>query len=285
MKRKIIYLFLSFLLVNLFSCSKSENLSIVDYENFPGETHVRTDFDNWITNNLTKPYNIGVSYRWDEFSVELRKMIVPSDTAHSKRLLESIIKGLINSYLTIADSAFVRKFIPKNFILIGSANWNTNNTITLGTAEGGKQIVLFMVNWFDPSYADGVEQVLHTCHHEFGHILHQNIMYPKGYQAISKEGYLANWTSESIDKAKELGFVSQYSRSNSDEDFVEMISYMLVWGKDYYEYWLNSYPAEGKARMRKKEAIIVSYFEDNYGIDFYKLQAQVREDIDQYLDQ
>jgi substrate import-associated zinc metallohydrolase lipoprotein len=74
--------------------------------------------------------------------------------------------------------------------------------------------------------------------------------------------------------------------SAPDEDFVEMISIMLTEGKAGFDKIVNSIPAgasqngitqaDAKAKLRKKEAMVVAYYKDVWGMDFYRLQSRVR---------
>jgi hypothetical protein len=74
--------------------------------------------------------------------------------------------------------------------------------------------------------------------------------------------------------------------SAPDEDFVEMIAMMLIEGKAGFDTIVNSIPAgtsingitraDAIAKLRKKEAMVVAYYKDVWGIDFYSLQLRVR---------
>ncbi|HEY1199688.1 MAG TPA: substrate import-associated zinc metallohydrolase lipoprotein, partial [Niastella sp.] len=186
----------------------------------------------------------------------------------------------------------------KFFVLCGSASWNTDGTITLGTAEGGRKIVLYVLNDFRtkamPDYrasdSMGIKQMFHTIEHEFGHILHQNVLYPDDYKRITPGLYTANWNNVSDNAARRDGFVTAYSMSAPDEDFVEMISMMLTEGNAGFDKIVNSIPAgssqngitqaDAKAKLRKKEAMVVAYYKDVWGMDFYRLQTRVRAAVD-----
>src|SRR5258708_13277535 len=87
--------------------------------------------------------------------------------------------------------------------------------------------------------------MMHTMHHEFGHILHQNVLYPVSFKTIST-GYTGNWYNISDAQARQMGFITSYAQAAPDEDFVEMISSMLTGGPngpagryDEYEQYLT----------------------------------------------
>jgi substrate import-associated zinc metallohydrolase lipoprotein len=130
-----------------------------------------------------------------------------------------------------------------------------------------------------------IKQVFHTIHHEFAHILHQTIMYPLEYKRITVGLYTTNWNNVSDAAARLDGFITPYSMSGPDEDFVEMISIMLTEGKAGFDKIVNNISgtspngttaAEAKSRLRQKEDIVVDYFAKVWKIDFYSLQARTR---------
>ena len=51
-------------------------------------------------------------------------------------------------YVEEAGKVFYNKYSPKFFILSGSNEYNSEGSITLGTAEGGRKVILYGVNLF-----------------------------------------------------------------------------------------------------------------------------------------
>lgn len=295
---------LSYLCIALLflACKKSENLgSVDDIPGLGGDTWDKGPIDNWVYTNLTKPFNISVKYKWDQFELELNKNLVPPREEKIVPVMEAVKKVWIDTYIAEAGEVFMKTYCPKFFVLCGSASWNTDGTITLGTAEGGRKIVLYVLNDFRtksmpdyrPSDSMGIKQMFHTIEHEFGHILHQNVLYPDDYKRITPGFYTANWNNVSDNAARRDGFVTAYAMSAPDEDFVEMISMMLTEGKAGFEKIVNSIPAgtsengitqaDAKAKLRKKEAMVVAYFKDVWGMDFYRLQSRVRAAVDSLI--
>lgn len=285
-----------------FSCKKSENLgSVDDIPGLGGDVWDKGPIDNWIYSNLTKPFNISVKYKWDQFELELNKNLVPPKEEKIVPVMEAVKKVWIDTYIAEAGDVFMKTYCPKFFVLCGSASWNTDGTITLGTAEGGRKIVLYVLNDFRtkamPDYrasdSMGIKQMFHTIEHEFGHILHQNVLYPDDYKRITPGFYTANWNNVSDNAARRDGFVTAYSMSAPDEDFVEMISMMLTEGRAGFDKIVNSIPAgssqngitqaDAKAKLRKKEAMVVAYYKDVWGMDFYRLQSRVRAAVDSLI--
>lgn len=130
-----------------------------------------------------------------------------------------------------AGANFIRSYSPKKYVLVGSPKYNPNTgTITLGEAEGGRKIVLYRLNWFDLKDRDLIQQIMKTVHHEFGHTLHQTILYPEEFKNITPGGYTTSWNNMSEEEALKLGYVSSYACAGPDEDFVEMIARIAVFG-------------------------------------------------------
>ncbi|MBC9932631.1 zinc-binding metallopeptidase [Chitinophaga qingshengii] len=297
---KLILLALSFFL--LLSCSKKDDLGKVDdIPGLGGDTWVKGPLDRWLFDTLTVPYNIAVKYKWDQFEFELNKVLVPPREEKVIPVMSAIKKVWMNTYIAEAGELFFRRYCPKFFILSGSASWNENGTITLGTAEGGRKVVLYLLNDFVtkdmPGYKASdsaiVKQMFHVIEHEFGHILHQTVMYPVEFKRICAGLYTANWNNIDDISAYQDGFVTPYAMSGYDDDFVEMISTMLVEGKVGFDKIVNSIPpgysingtpqAEAKAKLRRKEAMVVSYFQTVWHIDFYSLQTRTRREINKLL--
>jgi substrate import-associated zinc metallohydrolase lipoprotein len=301
MNKRLLYLF-AIVIVAMVSCKKNDNLGNVD--NIPGlggDTWVKGPIDNWIYDNLTKPFNISVKYKWDQFELELNKDLVPPKEEKIIPVMQAVKKVWIDTYIAEAGDVFMKTYCPKFFVLCGSASWNTDGTITLGTAEGGRKIVLYVLNNFrtkdmpdyTPSDSLTIKQMFHTIEHEFGHILHQNVLYPEDFKRITPGFYTANWNNVSDNAARRDGFVTAYAMSAPDEDFVEMISMMLTEGRGGFDKIVNSIPAgtstngttqaDAIAKLRKKEATVVGYYKDVWGIDFYSLQTRVRAAVESLI--
>jgi substrate import-associated zinc metallohydrolase lipoprotein len=187
----------------------------------------------------------------------------------------------------------LRKYAPKNFVLVGSPQYNYNGSITLGQAEGGTKITLYLINYFSRLKKDSAsfKQMIHTIHHEFGHILHQNVLYSPNYRSITG-GYTATWFNITDASARTQGFITAYAMASPDEDFVEMISSMLAGGPngptgyDNYDKLLTQAGTTTSAaylNIKAKEAVVVDYFAKIWGIDFYALQAKCRAALAGYL--
>lgn len=289
------------LLTILGSCGKDDDLGNVD--NIPGlggDTWAPGPIDIWIRDSLTVPYNIAAKYKWDQGELDFNRTLVPPKEEKIIPVLSAIRKVWINNYVAVAGELFMKRYSPKFFVLVGSASYNPDGTITLGTAEGGRKILLYVLNDFRikgmsdylPQDSLNVKEMFHTIEHEFGHILHQTVLYAPDFKRISVGMYTANWNNISDAEARADGFVTAYAMSAPDEDFVEMISMMLIEGKGGFDVIVNSITGtspngitaeEAKSRLRQKETIVVNYFKDTWNIDFYNLQARTRASIVQLI--
>ncbi|MGH2647749.1 MAG: substrate import-associated zinc metallohydrolase lipoprotein [Ginsengibacter sp.] len=286
------------------SCKKEAPLGNVD--NIPGlggDTWTPGAIDNWIYDSLTVPYNIAVEYKWDQGQLQddFNKDLVPPEEEKVIPLLSAINQAWIYPYVTEAGLMFFKNISPKFFILVGSPAYE-QGALKLGTAEGGRKVTLYDVNDFRikgmPGYVlsdtDNVKQVFHTIHHEFAHILDQNIKVPIEFSESSASSYTSDWLNVTPDDAKNEGFISQYAISQAREDWAEMVSLMLVEGQSWFDQYVNSINYTGttangttaavaQARLRQKEAVVVSYFQQSWNIDFRNLQLRSKTAIDALL--
>lgn len=277
------------------SCRKDENgsLSTPPY-GLGGDTWTKNNIDKWIYDSLTTPFNIAAKYRWDAWELELDKTLVPPDTSKVIPALQGLkIVGFAPYIQQTGSTDLLRRYAPKNFVLVGSPQYNYNGTITLGQAEGGTKITLYLINFFSRLKKDSAnfKQMIHTIHHELGHILHQNVLFSPAYRSITG-GYTATWFNVSDAAARAQGFITAYAMAAPEEDFVEMISTMLVGGPngptgyDNYEKLLTQAGAATSTpylNIKAKEAIVVDYFAKTWKIDFYGLQAKCRAALAGYL--
>ncbi|MCJ8166637.1 putative zinc-binding metallopeptidase [Pontibacter sp. E15-1] len=259
----------------LASCSKDEDNPDTPLPGLGGETWAEGPTDTWLFQNFVVPYNIEVKYRFDRYEVALNKTLAPVREDKVIPVMETIRQTWINPYTLVAGENFIKTYAPKQFVLVGSAQYNTDGTIVLGTAEGGRKVILFVINDFDKKNKPEVKQMLHTIHHEFGHILHQTIMYPAEFKTITTD-YTATWYLSSLQEARSKGYITEYARNNPDDDFVEMISIMLIEGKAGFDAIVASAPPAAQQFLRQKEQLVVRYYKEAWNIDFYTLQSNAQ---------
>ena len=261
------------------ACSEEETLPDTPILGLGGDTWTKGEIDNYITTNFTDPYNIEVKYKWDPYEVNFNKNLTPVVENKVMPALDAVLKIWMNPYEKVIGKNFLRKFSPRQFVLVGSAEYNSDGTITLGQAEGGKKITLLVINNFDKKDKEEVKRMLHTIHHEFAHILHQNILYQREFKQLNPEWYTATWYNSSIAAANTQGLVTDYAKASADEDFVETISFLLVEGQVAFNEIVTANPGKAASILRQKEAMVVAYFHDAYNLDFRALQAETQKGI------
>lgn len=287
MKKILLYLMLP--LTIMVSCKKEETLN-VDITKSNLDTYVRGSLDTWLETNFLNPYNMEILYRFDRYQGSIDKEIAPVMENKVQPIMEGVNEIFIKPYLEVSSKAFLLPILPKEIALFGSGEYSESQ-ITLGTADAGRQINLYEVNAYDKNNVASVmgsaerPAAFHTMHHEFAHILHQNVPVPPGYEEISSNYVGSAWVGAGnpAATAKSLGFISRYARNNKNEDFAEMIASLLVGGQDVFDAYVNTATdATAITKLRKKEQVVVDYYKSAHGIDFRKLQAKVRSAIETY---
>ena len=208
------------------SCNKDE---IDDGSIFDTSAPERNEFDRWLLKNYVNPYNIEVKYKWEDIESDMSYDLVPARMEQSEKLAQIIKYVWLEAYDEVAGIDFMRTYVPKQILLVGSAAWDADTqTSMLGTAEGGLKIILYNVNDLD-RYIDNIDALnefyFHTMHHEFSHILHQTRPYSTDFQTITESDYVgAQWSEQADTTAHRLGFVTPYAMDQPDEDLAEIIS-------------------------------------------------------------
>lgn len=280
--KKIFYSIIAVLMIlNVVSCTKEEDNLDVDLTKYNSDITANNEIDKWLTTSFVDPYNIEVVYRFERNFTDVNRDISPVYYEKVQPMMDAVLKTFLKTYEDVAGKAFIKKYTPKQFVLYGSPSYNDNGSITLGTADNGRRIVLYELNSLDFTNPNQVKRPIHTIHHEFTHILNQNIVIPPAFEQISKADYTSDWTgaANTAAVAKSLGFITRYSRSSFGEDFAEMTSFLLVDGQIAFENYCSTTNAAAASKLRAKEQLVTSYFKDYYNIDFKILQAAVQKSL------
>jgi len=257
-------------------CRKEDPLN-VDISKSPVDAPAKTDLDNWIKTTLTDPYNIELIYRFDRNLTYPDRNISPVELERVVPTAEALLHTYLKVYEKVAGAKFIKTYTPKQFVLYGSPAYNSNGSITLGTAEGGRRVVLYEINEINFAVPAQVRRKMRTIHHEFTHIVNQNIAIPPAFEQVSKADYYSDWTNNtanSAEIARSLGFVSRYARSEFKEDFAEMGAHLIVEGQHWFDAYASGAGASGRDKLKSKEALVVEYYKQYYDIDFRKLQRE-----------
>lgn len=289
MKKNLILLLAFVFGAALFSGCSEDDLR--DTSSIRDKTTEKNDLDRWIDANYVKPYNIDFRYRMNDIWTNQSYNLSPASYANSIRMAKLTLHLCLNAYDEVTGSkTFMRTCFPKILHLIGSAAVNTNNTIVLGTAEGGKMMTLYMINDLpllmptsdNPDVKLDMptlnEYFFKTMHHEFCHILHQTTPYTTEFKAISGSNYIGdNWsiayTSDA--DARKKGFISAYSSKAVDEDFVELYSVYVTSTAATWAGYLSDAGTNGAATISQKMDIVADYLLKTWNIDVDKMRAVV----------
>ena len=249
------------------------------------------DFDKWLEVNFVHPYNIEFKYRYENNETSLDYYTVPADYDNSI-VMSQLVKYLcIDSYDEVAGAMFTRKYFPKEFFLMGEWEYKNNGVYTLGTAEGGKKIILMGINYLD-NVMDGSWGVnktdlrrnlnyyyLKTIHHEFTHILNQTKDYPVSFDQVSgssENGYVTDsWSDAQYNDNLEKGFISKYARSSPREDFAEMMSIYVTNSQEWWNSQMEEAGESGSSLIGNKLEIVKEYMSETFDIDLDRLREVV----------
>ena len=286
MKNKFYIILLAFVAsFALMSCSDDDPSSDTI---FPTTSPTRDAFDKWLLNNYTYPYNVDVKYKMEDIESDHKYTLVPADSAKTAKLA-IIMKYLwFDAYTEVIGPDFIKENMPRMIHFIGSAAYNSEGTIVLGTAEGGLKITLYMVNSLTDKmltdYNTMNEYYFHTLHHEFTHILNQKIPYDRSYDLITESGYVSgNWYMIPDKTAHQAGFVTPYAMAEPVEDFAEMLSKYVTVSESEWQAIIDDAKnpdkkegeQDGADYINAKLDIVRSYMQDAWNINIDDLRDAV----------
>lgn len=277
--KQLIGIFIALATLSLWSCSEDD----LDPNSIFGGTEtgkVPNEFDTWLLDNYTTPYNIEFKYRFEDMESDDEYNLAPADYDKSIALTKFTKYLWLESYEELLGPEFIRTYCPRLMFLVGSPAYNTQGSIVLGTAEGGLKITLYNVNNISLTSIN-VDQLNYwyfkTMHHEFAHILHQTKEYSTDFNEITPSNYQStSWVNVSDQEALDMGFVSPYASSETQEDFVEIISIYVTHTAEYWDNLVGSASAEGQGYINQKLEIVKDYMTTTWGIDLDELRDIVQ---------
>lgn len=189
--------------------------------------------DAYCKYEYNEPYNISFLYKMQDISSDMNYNLIPCSYE------KSIDFAILNKYLWFDVYAklagekeiFLKKYSPRILHIIGSPAVNpSTGTIKLGEAEGGKKITLYRGNDMTVTDVDQLNEFyFKTMHHEFGHILHQNHLYPNDYRLFNNGQYAPqDWQNTPDSVALGRGFITPYASNTVDDDVVELFANYIV---------------------------------------------------------
>ncbi len=237
------------------------------------------DFDRWIIQKYVTPYNIDFKYRMEDIESDRDYNLVPANYTKSVQMAKLVDFLCLQVYDEVTGSKeFIRSYFPKMIHLVGSPAYRNNNTMVLGTAEGGLKITLYNVNAVKVTDVEELNRFyFKTIHHEFAHILHQTIPYTTDFKEITGSSYVKdswNTTYSSENESLPKGFISPYASSAPDEDFVELISIYVTSSPEVWAEKMKK-AGEGLGLVTAKFEIVYNYMLNSWNIDLNKLRELV----------
>ena len=259
------------------SACRKEDLN--DESIFQDRDDLTEAFDVWLFQNYVEPYNIQFNHRYVDRESDNQYNLIPAERSKAIAMAKLIKHLWIGAYDELVGEEFMKTYCPRMIQLIGSKAYNSQGSVVVGTAEGGMKITLYNVNAINitsPSISFLNEWFFGTMHHEFAHILHQTKNYSTDFNLISKDYQGPSWVNLEEDQAHQMGFVTSYASSSTDEDFVEIIAKYATNPQGWWESLLASSGEEGKAKMEKKMEIVRSWLLQSWNIDLDGLRDVVQ---------
>ena len=259
------------------SACRKEDLN--DESIFQDRDDLTEAFDVSLFQNYVEPYNIQFNHRYVDRESDNQYNLIPAERSKAIAMAKLIKHLWIGAYDELVGEEFMKTYCPRMIQLIGSKAYNSQGSVVVGTAEGGMKITLYNVNAINitsPSISFLNEWFFGTMHHEFAHILHQTKNYSADFNLISKDYQGPSWVNLEEDQAHQMGFVTSYASSSTDEDFVEIIAKYVTNPQGWWESLLASSGEEGKAKMEKKMEIVRSWLLQSWNIDLDGLRDVVQ---------
>jgi substrate import-associated zinc metallohydrolase lipoprotein len=269
------------------SCYDDESVTSPVKQNEPSSDPI----DLAIQTDFVEKYGVAVRYKFVDRYVEPNKRVTPPRRELVEPMLDFLTQFWIEPYIGVQNGRrFFERHVPAEVIFIGTPIYNSDGTITLGTADAGARITLTEVNNIDLENDEWVFQQLNTIYHEFAHIIHQRYNLPPSWQEISPEGYtsVGSWYTLSDVEAIERGFVSPYATSSFNEDFAETVAFILF-HPQFYETYIEDEPNcttddctkrnEGRAFLRTKYTSVLTHYEQVTGVDLLEVRAIIQDKL------
>lgn len=240
-----------------------------------------TPFDYWLQRNYVLPYNISFKYRYEDIESDMNYFTIPSRYEDAVKMAHLVKYLCIEAYDEVGGIDFTRAYFPKLIFTIGEWEYRNNGTYILGTAEGGRKILLSGTNYLEqylPSSEDLNNYYLRTIHHEFTHILNQTKEYSADFQLITGTDYVADqWSESPLDQGYlQRGFISAYSQHSDVEDFAEMLSLFVCYSEEQWNRWMDEAGPDGSRLINAKLDIVNNYMKSTFNIDLTLLRSSIQ---------
>ena len=268
------------------------------YDEDPVEKEVKTTdpstdpLDQFIRENFIDRYGVAVRYRYVDRYVAPDKRVTPPELEVVRPMLDFLTDFWVDPYINVENGAeFFEQHVPAEVVLIGSTMYNSDGTVTLGTADAGARITLTEVNFLNPENLAWVYRQLGTIYHEFAHIVHQRYNLPSNFEEVSPQGYTSagSWYTLTDEEALRRGFVSPYGTSSFNEDYAEIVAFAL-YHPTFFETYINEEENcltqdcvarnQGRELIRRKFNLILAHYEQATGVDLLAVREIIQEKLD-----
>lgn len=261
----------------------------------------RSQFDLWLLENFTDEYNIQFNYLYNDKESPLAYNVTPAEYTRAQALAFLVKYVWLDAYKEAVGAEFLKVYSPRVIQLIGSYEWNSNNSQVMGTAEGGMKVLLFGVNDLDldnirfnatnPYEEKSKKPVdmnywfFHTMHHEFCHILTQTKEYQSDFQSITAASYHAtDWINMKDKVVATQGFVTAYGSSEYNEDFAETYANYISYSEEGWNMIITQAGEDGAALINTKVEYVREYMQEQWNLDIDKMREIVQRRSNEVLD-
>ena len=136
---KLKYMFMAAAMcLGMTSCSEDELNPESIFES--NETMPENDFDRWLKTNYVDEYNIQVKYRFEFNESDKGYNLVPAEYDKAVAIAKLTKYLWLDAYAKVMGNTFIRTYCPKLIHLVGSPQYNTDGSVSIGVAEGGMKI-------------------------------------------------------------------------------------------------------------------------------------------------
>lgn len=256
----------------------------------------QNDLDRWLLKNYVERYNIEMRYRWEDNEISMDYILVPAKYENAVRMARILKYICFDAFDEVTGGPeFVRNSFPKLVQLVGNPGWNSNNSYTLGSSEGGYKINLWYVNHLGEQFYDEFWQphdvitnreelnaiFFHTIIHEYAHTFHQRVPYTNEFNQITGTNYLGGSYTSVFSGPDDpaifiRGFVTAYAAYTADEDFAEMFSTYICSTPEEFQAILDKAGEDGRNKLSQKLRIVRDYFNDNWHLDIDAVRDAVQ---------
>ncbi|MBT1705691.1 substrate import-associated zinc metallohydrolase lipoprotein [Chryseosolibacter indicus] len=269
------------------SCYKDEDVN----PPLKNQPYSEDELDQFIQEEFIDEFGVAVRYKYVDRYVDQNKRVTPPKREVVEPMLEFLKDFWVEPFVSVPNGdKFFRSHVPAEIVFIGSTMYNADGTVTLGTADAGARITLTEVNFIDTQNLDWMYRQLGTIYHEFAHIVHQRYNLPSNWQQISPQGYTSagSWYTLSDEEALRRGFVSPYGTSSFNEDFAELVAFLL-YDPNFYEKYIddedetNCLPCaqrnEGRVKLRTKYSTVLRHYQQSTGVDLLAVRKIIQDKL------